>query len=40
MKQPTFLEGAVLALIAAISGTVLFSALHLVVTRRYASCAC
>lgn len=31
MKQPTFLEGALLALIAAVSGSVLFSALNLIV---------
>ena len=30
MKRPTFLEGALLSLIAAISGSVLFSALNLV----------
>ena len=30
MKQPTFIEGAAVALIAEISGSVLFSALHLV----------
>ena len=30
MKQPTFLEGALLALVAALAGTVLFSALNLI----------